>query len=156
VALVADAVLMAATRFVPIRDIPWGTGLVAASLGLLAGGTAARLHFGRLLAGRGNGDLLRITAVATAGANLVNNLPALLVALPHTGAGIWALLLGVNVGPMVLLTGTLAALLWQASLRRLDIGVSATEFARVGAWVLLPSLAAAFVVLVALRPVVGG
>jgi arsenical pump membrane protein len=156
VALAADAVLMAMTRFVPVRDIPWGTGLVALSLGLLAGGAAARLHFGRLLAGRGNADLLRITAVATAGANLVNNLPALLVALPHTGAGIWALLLGVNVGPLVLLTGTLAALLWQASLRRLDIGVSGAEFARVGGWVLLPSMAAAFLVLVALRPVVGG
>jgi arsenical pump membrane protein len=147
---------MAVTRFAPVRDIPWGTALLAASLGLLAAGAAAGLHFGRLLAGSGNADLLRITAVATLGANLVNNLPALLVALPHTGAGMWALLLGVNIGPLVLLTGTLAALLWQASLRRLEIAVTARQFAAVGARVMVPSLAAAFVVLVALRPVVGG
>jgi arsenical pump membrane protein len=156
VAVAADAVLIAMTRHLPVRDIPWGTALVAASLGLLAGGAAAHLHVDRLLAGGGNLDLLRVSAVSAAGSNIVNNLPALLVALPHTSAGIWALLLGVNVGPLVLITGTLAALLWQASLSRLDIQVSAIQFARVGIRVGLPALAAAFVVLIALRPVVGG
>jgi arsenical pump membrane protein len=156
VALGADAVLIAVTGHVPLRDVPWGTALVAASLGLLAGGAAATLHLGTVFSGSGNGDLVRITVLAAAGANLVNNLPALLVALPHTGAGIWALLLGVNVGPLVLVTGTLAALLWQASLARMEVRVTAVQFARVGALVLVPSLAAAAAVLLLLRPVVGG
>ena len=156
VALAADCVLIAVTRHLPVRDLPWGTALVAASLGLLAGGAAAHLHVEALLAGGGNLDLLRITAAAAVGANIVNNLPALLVALPHTGAGIWALLLGVNVGPLVLVTGTLAALLWQASLKRLDVEVTAAQFARVGIRVVLPALSAAFIVLIALPPVVGG
>ncbi len=155
VALVADVALIALTRHLPVREIPWGTALVAASLGLLAGGAAAHLHIESLVAGGSNLDLLRITAVSAVGANIVNNLPALLVALPHTGAGIWALLLGVNVGPLVLVTGTLAALLWQASLSRLDVNVTAAQFARVGVRVLLPSLSAAFIVLIALRAVVG-
>ena len=156
VALAADVVLIALTRVVPVRDIPWGTALVAGSLGLLAGGASAPLHLGRLFAGSGNLDLLRITAVSAFGANLVNNLPALLVALPHTGAGVWALLAGVNIGPLVLITGTLAALLWQASLRRLGVEVSAARFASVGVRVLVPALAAATAVLLLLRPVVGG
>jgi arsenical pump membrane protein len=156
VAFAADVVLIVVTGHIPLRDLPWGTALVAASLGLLAGGAAASLHFGSLFAGAANGDLLRITALAAAGANLVNNLPALVVSLPHTGAGIWALLLGVNVGPLVLVTGSLAALLWQASLARLEVRVTAVTFARVGVQVLVPSLAAAGAVLIVLRPLVGG
>lgn len=156
IALAADAVLIAVTRALPYPDIPWGTALVAGSLGLLAGGAATHLRLGSLFAGTGNLAFVRIAAVSAVGANLVNNLPALLVALPHAGPGIWALLLGVNVGPLVLVTGTLAALLWQASLARLGVTISAREFARVGSWVMIPSMSAALLVLVLLRPVVGG
>jgi len=60
-----------------------------------------------------------------------------------------------NLGPLVLITGTLAALLWQASLRRLDVRVGAAQFARVGARVMIPALIAAFAALIALRPLVG-
>jgi arsenical pump membrane protein len=156
IALAADAVLVALTRRLPLADIPWDTALVAGSLGLLAGAAASHLHLTAVFAGAGNLDLLRITSASAVGANAVNNLPALLVALPRTGAGIWALLIGVNIGPLVLITGTLAALLWQASLRRLDVPVSAGQFAWVGARVMAPALIGAFVVLVALRPLVGG
>jgi arsenical pump membrane protein len=156
VALGADVVLMAVTRERPLREIPWGTALVAGSLGVLAGGAAAHLSLGPLFVGTGNLDLLRITTASAVGANLVNNLPAVLVALPHAGGGIWAVLLGVNVGPLVVVSGTLAALLWQASLARLGVRISAREFARVGLSVMLPSMAAAFVVLVLLRPIAGG
>jgi arsenical pump membrane protein len=155
IALGADVVLIALVHRVPLADVPWDTALVAGSLGLLAGAAAPHLHLGAVFSGAGNLDLLRITAASAAGANAVNNLPALLVALPRTGAGIWALLIGVNIGPLVLISGTLAALLWQASLRRLDVGVSAGQFARVGARVVTPALIAAFAVLVVLRPVVG-
>jgi arsenical pump membrane protein len=155
IALGADLVLMGICRHVPLKDVPWGTALVAGSLGLLAGGAAAHVDLGRVLAGSGNLDLARVTLVAGAGANLVNNLPALLVALPHH-PDVWALLLGVNMAPFVLITGTLAALLWQSSLARLDVPVGAATFARVGASVVLPAFAAALVVLLALRPLVGG
>jgi arsenical pump membrane protein len=155
VALGADVVLIGVSRQLPFGDIPWGTALVAASLGLLAGGAAAHLHLDGLLSGSGNLDLLRITAASAVAANLVNNLPALLVALPRTGDGIWALMLGVNIGPLVLVTGTLAALLWQASLARLGVPVTPGQFARVGLRVVVPALSAAFVVLLVMRPVLG-
>lgn len=154
-ALIADAALMVATRQVPRRAVPWGTALVAGSLGVLAGGAAGHLQLRTLLTGSGDLDLARIAVVAAAGANLVNNLPALLVALRYTSGGIWALLIGVNVGPLVLVTGSLAALLWQASLVGMGIQVTGRQFARVGLRVLVPALAAAVATLLALRPVVG-
>ena len=51
---------------------------------------------------------------------MLNNLPAFLVALPHvTGTDhVLALLFGVNVGPTVLVTGSLAGLLWLDAARR--------------------------------------
>jgi len=64
-------------------------------------------------------------------------------------------MLGVNIGPLILLTGTLAALLWQASLARLGVLVTPRQFARVGTKVLVPALSAAFIVLLVMRPVVG-
>lgn len=155
VALAADAVLILVTRHVPVRAVPWGTALVAGSLGLLAGGAAAHLALRAPLVGGSNLDLARITVISAVGANLVNNLPALLVALRYTHRGIWALLLGVNMGPLVLVTGSLAALLWQASLAGMGITVSVREFFRVGVRVLVPSLAAAMLTLLVLRPVVG-
>lgn len=155
VALAADAVLVLVTRHLPLRSVPWGTALVAGSLGILAGGASAHLHLTPLLAGSGNLAFARITVVSALGANLVNNLPALLVALPHTGAGIWALLLGVNIGPLGLITGTLAALLWQASLAGLGVRVTARQFTSVGLRVGLPALAGALAVVVLTRPLVG-
>jgi arsenical pump membrane protein len=155
VALGADVVLVALTRHLPIKDVPWGIALVAASLGLLAGGAAVHLRFAGVFSGSAAVDLVRITVVSAVAANAVNNLPALLVALPRTGPGIWALLLGVNMGPLIMVTGTLATLLWQATLARLGIPVTAAQFARIGAQVMVPALTVAVVVLLVLRPLVG-
>jgi arsenical pump membrane protein len=49
-------------------------------------------------------------------ANALNNLPAISVGLAHVSVRgrVWPLLLGVNLGPLLLLTGSLAGLLWQA------------------------------------------
>ncbi|MCU1353172.1 MAG: Citrate transporter [Acidimicrobiales bacterium] len=152
-----DLVLVALARHVPVRDVPLGAALVAGSLALLALGAADHVDLAATFAGSGNLDLVRIGSVGAVGANVVNNLPALLVGLrwTHSGDGVWALLLGVNIGPVVLVTGSLAALLWQATLARLDVRVSAREYARVGVRVGLPALVAALVVLLALRPLGG-
>ena len=62
--------------------------------------------------------LLALAAIAAVLANLINNLPATLVLLaalgttPATGA-ILAVLIGVNVGPNLTYTGSLATLLWR-------------------------------------------
>jgi len=50
----------------------------------------------------------------------------------------------------------IAALLWHASLARLDVHVTPGQFARVGIKVVVPALSAAFIGLLVMRPVLGG
>jgi Na+/H+ antiporter NhaD/arsenite permease-like protein len=61
---------------------------------------------------------------------------------------VWAVLVGVNIGPTLWVTGALSTLLWQSTLSRLGHHVSAREYARHGVRAGLPALAAATVVLV--------
>ncbi|MDP9336722.1 MAG: hypothetical protein M3Q30_25895 [Actinomycetota bacterium] len=72
-----------------------------------------------------------------------------MLGLPHLSARsrVWPLLLGVNLGPLLVLTGSLAALLWQASARRAGVEVGAGRYTHVGAAVGLPAMAAAALVL---------
>jgi arsenical pump membrane protein len=89
------------------------------------------------------------------GANVVNNLPTLLVALPRLGhrtvPSLWAVLLGVNVGPVVLVTGSLASLLWLSTLRRLGVPARPRDFTRLGVRAGLPAAVAALAVATLMR-----
>ncbi len=62
--------------------------------------------------------LLALAVIAALLANLINNLPATLVLLAALGTGpaagaVLAVLIGVNVGPNLTYTGSLATLLWR-------------------------------------------
>ncbi len=80
--------------------------------------------------------LLLTAVIAAVLANLVNNLPAILVIL---GAGlggpglVLAALIGVNVGPNLTYVGSLATLLWRRTLRSRDAEPALGEFLRLGA-----------------------
>jgi arsenical pump membrane protein len=80
--------------------------------------------------------LLGIAVLAAVLANLINNLPAVLVLLPLTaGAGpgaILAVLLGVNIGPNLTYAGSLATLLWRRIAHRHEHDVELGEFTRLG------------------------
>jgi arsenical pump membrane protein len=80
--------------------------------------------------------LLSIAALAAALANVCNNLPAVLVLLPLTAASgsgaVLAMLLGVNIGPNLTYTGSLATLLWRRTLRRHGEVPDLGEFTRLG------------------------
>lgn len=82
------------------------------------------------------GALLVIAAVAALLANVVNNLPAVLVLLPVVAAAgpaaVLAVLIGVNVGPNATYPGSLANLLWRNIIRRDDMSAGFLEFSRVG------------------------
>jgi arsenical pump membrane protein len=69
--------------------------------------------------------LLGIAAVAMVLANLVNNVPATLVLLGAIGPGsaprLLAMLIGVNIGPNLTYTGSLATLLWRTAVRRAGV-----------------------------------
>ena len=88
--------------------------------------------------------------LGAAAANVVNNLPALLVALDgthHMSWGMWAWLLGVNVGAVLLPLGALANLLWLRILRAEGVAVGLRRYVTLTAPVALPAFAAAIVIL---------
>ncbi|MEV4253720.1 SLC13 family permease, partial [Spirillospora sp. NPDC049652] len=87
-------------------------------------------------AGTGLTALLAVAVLAAALANIINNLPAVLVLLPLTapiGPGaVLAVLLGVNIGPNLTYAGSLATLLWRRVVREHDTTVDLGEFTRLG------------------------
>ncbi|MDX3491823.1 arsenic transporter [Streptomyces turgidiscabies] len=92
---------------------------------------------GRVLPeGTGLLALLGIAALAAVLANLINNLPAVLVLLPLTataGPGaVLAVLLGVNIGPNLTYAGSLATLLWRRIVHQHEHDVGIGEFTRLG------------------------
>jgi arsenical pump membrane protein len=86
--------------------------------------------------GSGLPALLGVAVLAAVLANLINNLPAVLVLLPLTaGAGpgaVLAVLLGVNIGPNLTYAGSLATLLWRRIVHRHGLEVQLGEFTRLG------------------------
>ena len=92
------------------------------------------------------------TAIAD---NVANNLPVGLVAgsvasadhLPQAVTG--AILVGVDLGPNLSVTGSLATILWLVALRREGLEVSAWRFLRLGWLVMFPALVLALAALVA-------
>jgi arsenical pump membrane protein len=98
-------------------------GLGAALAPLLPGGTSLPA-------------LLATAGLAAVLANVCNNLPAVLVLLPlavPSGAGaVLAVLLGVNIGPNLTYTGSLATLLWRRILHHHGSAPDLGEFTRLG------------------------
>ena len=92
-------------------------------------------------------------AIVALASNLMNNLPVGLIAgssiasgsLPSPVAN--ALLIGVDLGPNLSVTGSLATILWLVALRREGHHVSAWRFLRLGVIVTLPALALALAAL---------
>ena len=98
-------------------------------------------------------SLPALLAIAAAVANLVNNLPAVLVLLTaitgigtspaHLAGPVLAVLIGVNIGPNLTYAGSLATLLWRRLLAERDHEVELGEFTRLGLATVPLGLAAA-------------
>jgi arsenical pump membrane protein len=84
-------------------------------------------------------------AVAVA-ANVLNNLPVALIAryttasTPNDTSLSSALLIGVDLGPNLAVTGSLATILWLSALRREGQQISAATFLRLGMLIMPPAL----------------
>jgi arsenical pump membrane protein len=123
-----------------MRLVPWRLALLVLGLALVV--EAFLRHGGdrlvRAVTGHGGAvaDLLQVTGVGAVASNVLNNLPAYLVVEPDAAGGgpdrLLALLVGTNVGPLVLLWGSLATLLWRDRCRARGVEVSARHFAAVG------------------------
>jgi arsenical pump membrane protein len=134
----AAAVAVFAVRRVGVLGLsllPWR--IVVLTEGLFLVVTAIARHGATALLAQGvDESTLRTAAVAAATSNLVNNLPAYLAVEPAVPVGhttqLLGTLLGTNCGPLVLLWGSLATLLWRERCRARGITVSARHFAAVG------------------------
>lgn len=145
-----------------LREISWGVLPLVAGLFVLVEalgytGVTAAIH--RLLddaliaspagAAWGTGLLLALAC------NLMNNLPVGLIAgsvmaadhVPLHIAGV--ALIGVDVGPNLSITGSLATILWLAALRREGRNIGAWPFLRLGTLVMLPALLLSIMMLLA-------
>ncbi|XUM20608.1 arsenic transporter [Bradyrhizobium oligotrophicum S58] len=157
--VVTAAAILLVSRQSPwpvIRGISWGVlplvgGLFVMVEGLSRAGAigqlSAWLHQGVTSSPHGTAWAAGlITAVAD---NIANNLPVGLVAgsvaasdhLPQEV--IRAILIGVDLGPNISVTGSLATILWLTALRREKIEVSAWQFLKVGLVATPPALIAA-------------
>ncbi|MBB2960423.1 arsenic transporter [Methylobacterium sp. R2-1] len=93
-------------------------------------------------------------AVVAFGSNLVNNLPAGLLAgaavqaaqVPEKVAG--AILIGIDLGPNLSVTGSLATILWLTAIRREGEDVSVWGFLKLGILVMPPALVLALAALI--------
>jgi arsenical pump membrane protein len=116
---------------------------------------------GRVMpSGSGLMALLGVAALAALIANVINNLPAVLVLVPlaaplGTGA-VLAVLLGVNIGPNLTYAGSLATLLWRRIVHHHDHDVDLGEFTRLGLLTVPAALGSAVVALWLSLRVFGG
>ncbi|MEK6390123.1 MAG: ArsB/NhaD family transporter, partial [Burkholderia gladioli] len=101
-------------------------------------------------AGRDQGLAAAVAGGALAlGSNAINNLPAGLIASATVAAAhspqrvVDALLIAVDLGPNLSITGSLATILWLSAIRREGEEVGFMQFLAVGAAVMLPALALA-------------
>lgn len=121
-----------------LRLVPWRLALLVVGLFLVV--AAAHAHgldesLQRITGtGESVGSLLQLGGAATVGANVVNNLPAYAALEPTADGGLrtMALLVGVNCGPLILLWGSLATLLWRERCRARGLEISWRSFAGVG------------------------
>jgi len=141
------------TPWATLKDISWGVLPLVAGLFVLVTALDKSGILAELI------EVLRKSAEAAPvasvwgtglvlgfGANLVNNLPAgLLAGHAVQAAGVsgkitGAVLIGVDLGPNLSVTGSLATILWLTALRREGLHVTAWQFLRLGVLVMPPAL----------------
>jgi len=135
-----------------LRGVSWSVLPLVAGLFVLVEGLAHTGVIGRLAAllraaaDRSVTDASWLAGILSALAcNLMNNLPVGLIAGaldagPLSGPVSGALLIGVDLGPNLSVTGSLATLLWLVAIRREGEDVGAWRFLRLGLLVMPPAL----------------
>jgi arsenical pump membrane protein len=135
--------------------LPLVAGLFVLVRGLEVSGTIDRLR-GTLAALHALPPGVAVAAVAVATAwtaNLTNNLPLGVIAGQALAGGSaadgarYGAAIGVDLGPNLSVTGSLATILWLAALRREGIDMGALQFLRLGAIVMPTALLAAVTLL---------
>lgn len=157
--------LRAKTNPLPlVKEISWTTlGLVAALFVLVDAAVsvgALRVAQGLLQQAQGMSEAagaVLVSGVVAVANNVVNNLPLGLLAgatlhSAHVhGLMASAVLIGVDLGPNLSVTGSLATILWLLALRKEGMNVSAWEFLRVGVIAMPAALLASMAAVLAMH-----
>lgn len=143
-----------------LKGVSWGVLPLVAGLFVLVEGLAQTGVINTLahaLASLAEHSTLQATwgagIIVAIASNVVNNLPAGLIAgsvgqIDHLPTAITsALLIGVDLGPNLSITGSLATLLWLIAVRREGEHASAIDFLRLGILVMPPALIGALAAL---------
>jgi arsenical pump membrane protein len=115
--------------------------VLAAALGALAGAWDGPA---RLLAGSGRWETAAIGAL---GSVVVNNLPAAVVLSAHPPPHLHALLVGLDLGPDLAVTGSLSAFLWWQAARSVGARTSIATYSRLGVLLVPLTIAGAVIAL---------
>ncbi|HEY2035970.1 MAG TPA: arsenic transporter [Steroidobacteraceae bacterium] len=147
-----------------VRGVSWGVIPLVAGLFVLVAGlrnTGVLDELGgalrQLTLQSGHAAALAAGAGIAVACNVMNNLPVALIA-GSIGAGARvtaqvkdAMLVGVDLGPNLSVTGSLATILWLIALRREKVHVDGLTFLRLGLLVMPPALLLALLVVVLQR-----
>lgn len=150
---VSALLVLAVSRSSPwrlVKGVAWGVLPLVAGLFVLVEGMAASgalEALAQVMRGLSANAALWASGIGAAlSGNLINNLPAGLMAgtlarmadlsSPTTAA----LLIGIDLGPNLSVSGSLATLLWLLAVRREGMHVSASSFLRLGLVVMPPAL----------------
>jgi len=158
VAAAVDLALVVLTGWIPWRGVPLATIVAVGAVGLLAGAVITPRVVESILPGDGIGGMAVTVVMGTGLANVVNNLPAVLVVTAGSSSmswTVWGWLAGVNVGAALLPLGALANLLWLRIIRAEGIKVGFREYANLTVPIVVPALLGSIVVLAIERTVVG-
>jgi arsenical pump membrane protein len=148
-----------------LKDISWSVLPLVAGLFVLVEGldrTGVLRSLANLLHEAASHDPRPTSWVAAAmvaiGSNLINNLPMGLIAATTSHAAqvpgqvIGAILVGVDLGPNLSVTGSLATILWLIALRREGENVAALQFLKIGIVVMPPALLLSLAALATVSP----
>ncbi|MET3369361.1 UNVERIFIED_CONTAM: arsenical pump membrane protein [Jeotgalibacillus campisalis] len=137
-AILAAAFAVRRPKVLRVTLIPWSLLLFTCGLFLVVEASqylGASVFLGHV-AGQGDGffELLRLAMTGALGSNVVNNLPAYLLAEPLAGnpRRMAALLVGVNAGPLITPWASLATLLWHDRLVRMNVLIKWKGYALFG------------------------
>jgi arsenical pump membrane protein len=166
--VLTTAIVLALNRQPPwpiIKGISWGVLPLVAGLFVLV---EALNHTGLIAVFSGKlhaaitsstmGAAYSAGMVASVASNLMNNLPVGLIVGSVVGADnlpsqvVGAMLIGVDLGPNLSVTGSLATILWLVVLRREGLEVSTWSFLRLGVFVAPPALILSILAMIYCQP----
>ncbi len=126
------------------KAMPYGTCIIAVSLSVLAFGFSNYFKIERFFIGNSLLTLLQVVIITAVLANVLGNLSTVLVYAPflmHISKGsLLSIIFAVNMGPCLLMSGSLATLLWMKQCRDKNYPITSKKYISNMAPICIPAL----------------